>query len=562
MNRYFTERCILVRIARSVSTSVIGWNQRSEKVIQLLSRGVLSCLLFACLCVLPGCYFQNAVGQVEIVPTPEPDKKATPEVIPTPDGIAERIAKNTPDKKPVDYDSWPKPDVALFITGQQNGYIEPCGCTGLDKQKGGVARRMTMMKELQQKGWDLLPIDSGNQIRRSVPQASIKLSWSSEALKQMKYEAVGFGPDDMRLRELDLLQVAMADSPESATFVSGNVVLIDPDAMPSFKVVTRGKFKIGITTILDPAAIKNQLSEDVTISAPVEAAQKSLDKMNAAGANYRVLAFFGVDESNEEDAVELIKKVKGYDLVVVSGSHGEPTYQPARIEGTKTDMILTGYKGMYVGLVGLYDGRPMRYARVALTDKFSDAKEMRQLMGEYQEQLKQLGLDGLGLEPIPHSSGQEFVGSKSCKKCHELAYDIWESSDHFLATKHIVEPTQDRGDVARHFDPECLSCHVTGWIPQNYHPYESGFLALESGAHLTGNGCENCHGPGKKHVEVETQGSGASDAEKAKWRKEMDLPIDKARDHCMKCHDLDNSPEFGEPGAFEDIYWPEIEHNE
>src|SRR5688500_7441195 len=38
---------------------------------------------------------------------------------------------------------WPKPVVALVVTGQQMGYIEPCGCTGLENQKGGLARRHT-----------------------------------------------------------------------------------------------------------------------------------------------------------------------------------------------------------------------------------------------------------------------------------------------------------------------------------------------------------------------------------------------------------------------------------
>src|SRR5689334_17284064 len=32
---------------------------------------------------------------------------------------------------------WPKPDVALVFSGEQNGYLEPCGCAGLVNQKGG-----------------------------------------------------------------------------------------------------------------------------------------------------------------------------------------------------------------------------------------------------------------------------------------------------------------------------------------------------------------------------------------------------------------------------------------
>ena len=43
-------------------------------------------------------------------------------------------------------------------------------------------------------------------------------------------------------------------------------------------------------------------------------------------------------------------------------------------------------------------------------------------------------------------------------------------------------------------------------------------------------------------------------------RDSMKLPLEKAREQCMKCHDLDNSPDFHEEDAFEDVYWPEVEH--
>ena len=185
---------------------------------------------------------------------------------------------------------------------------------------------------------------------------------------------------------------------------------------------------------------------------------------------------------------------------------------------------------------------------------------MRQLMREYQEQLKDIGLEGLGLKPIRHSSGEKFVGTEACGKCHTTAYDIWQGTPHAEATDHIVSPPAERGDVARHFDPECISCHVTGWNPQEYYPYVSGYLSLDTTAHLTGNGCENCHGPGASHAAAEAEGSTVSEDVKLQLRESMKLPLSKARDKCMECHDLDNSPDFHEEGAFEDIYWPEVEH--
>ena len=42
----------------------------------------------------------------------------------------------------------------------------------------------------------------------------------------------------------------------------------------------------------------------------------------------------------------------------------------------------------------------------------------------------------------------------------------------------------------------------------------------------------------------------------------MRLPLrEKAKEHCMTCHDLDNSPDFHDEDAFEDIYWPQVEHD-
>ena len=68
------------------------------------------------------------------------------------------------------------------------------------------------------------------------------------------------------------------------------------------------------------------------------------------------------------------------------------------------------------------------------------------------------------------------------------------------------------------------------------------------------------HGPGKAHSDAEDANSGATDEEKKKLRLEMRLPYEKAKEHCMTCHDLDNSPDFHDEDAFEDIYWPQVEH--
>lgn len=456
--------------------------------------------------------------------------------------------------EPDAYLSWQVPDVALVITGNQHGYLEPCGCTGLDRQKGGVARRFTFLEQLRTAGWNLVPIDAGNQVRRFGSQPEMKFHSTSTALRAMDYKFVGMGPDDIRLGVGELISETVDDG---AVFASANVVLFsDPELMSQHRVIKSAGMKIGVTSVIDPSVLVSKLGDDVSVNPTVPATEAALKGMTADGATFMVLTYFG----DEDAAQKLVTEVAGFDLLVVTGGYGEPTYQAQSIAGSTTKMIVTGNKGMYAGLVGLSAGKPLEYARVPLTHKFADAPEMRDLMKNYQEQLRLIGLEKLGLRPIPHPSTEKFVGSKTCGECHTTAFDIWESSPHFDATASLVKPPKERSDIPRHFDPECISCHVTGWNAQNYYPYVSGYLSLEESAHLTGNGCENCHGPGASHVAAEREDSEVTEDQRDRLRLAMQLPLEKAREKCMECHDLDNSPDFHDKDAFEDIYWPEIEH--
>src|SRR5258705_13727249 len=121
-----------------------------------------------------------------------------------------------PERKKVDpiavngeiFVDWPKPDVALVFSGEQNGYLEPCGCAGLENQKGGLKRRFTFLKQLREKGWNLVAMDLGGQEIRTGVQALRKVDFTYSALIKMGYAAVGFGPGELRLGS-DLTQIVI-----------------------------------------------------------------------------------------------------------------------------------------------------------------------------------------------------------------------------------------------------------------------------------------------------------------------------------------------------------------
>jgi hypothetical protein len=216
---------------------------------------------------------------------------------------------------------------------------------------------------------------------------------------------------------------------------------------------------------------------------------------------------------------------------------------------------------MYVGVIGVFDDATdrLRYQRVPLDDRFPDSPDMLALLASYQDQLKEAGFEGLELRPIPHPGGRTFVGAQVCGECHTTAYSVWEKTPHAHALDSLTHPGE-RSEIPRHHDPECLSCHVTGWNPQKYYPYKSGYLSLKDTPLMHHNGCENCHGPGSAHVAAESGEGNLDQAAIDMLRASMRLSLEEAKtSKCMECHDLDNSPDFHKPGAF-DQYWMQVEH--
>jgi hypothetical protein len=270
-----------------------------------------------------------------------------------------------------------------------------------------------------------------------------------------------------------------------------------------------------------------------------------------------------------EESVALAKKYPQFNVVITSGGNPIPPDEPKKIEGSKTLFVEVGLKGMSAIVLGFYDDKttPVRYQRVVLDSRRSfldkakqgivsndpPPSEMKHLMDAFQNEIKEIGFEGLGLRASPHPQkeiGGKFVGSEKCKSCHEVSYKVWKKSLHSKAYKTLAEL-----GTPRNFDPECVSCHVIGWNPQRFFPYETGFQSKEKTPHLTDVGCESCHGPGENHCKAE---EGSDEAKMEKYRKAAVITkAESEKNQCRTCHDGDNSPDFN----FQK-YWPFIEHYE
>lgn len=451
---------------------------------------------------------------------------------------------------------WTKPRLALVFTGRQDGYFEPCGCAGKERMKGGLSRRHTMIRQLREQGWPLVVMDVGGLIKGFGKQTEVKFQVTVDALRTIGYDAINLGRNDLRLPAPLLLSVVAPAGQTESEFVSANVALFDfaSDQWTSrYRVVEAGGKRVGITAILGKGYQDEIRNPDLAFMDPAEALAKIVPELKGRADILVLLAYAPLEE-----AFELVKRFPEFTILATSDGPAEPPGSPRFVPDSHTLLVQVGEKGMTAVVVGIYDNpdQPFAYQRVILDSRYPDSPEMKQMMVTYQNQLESLGLEGLEIRPVPHPRREiqgDYVGSEKCANCHEKSYLIWKKSGHAKAWDTLVQL-----DPPRTFDPECISCHVTGWHPTRYFPYQSGFLSEKQTPHLINVGCESCHGPGGEHVAAEM----GSDIERqVRAAKAMVVTKEEAETsevhNCRNCHDLDNSPDFDFAK-----YWPLVEHYE
>lgn len=456
------------------------------------------------------------------------------------------------------FDGWGKPAFALVLSGEQHGYFEPCGCA--ENQSGGVSRRHDLIKQIQAKGWPLTSFDLGGTVNRSRPQTKLKFQTFLAAMKDMRYSVLNLGPEELKLGAADLLAYHAPDpkDPASLTFVSANVTLFaSPDlgTPVRFKVLTLGKHKVGVTSVLG-ASFRNEIAPaganvDITIDDPAKALPPILKELQAQQPDLLVLLSHGTLAEGKALATQFPQ----FAVVLTSGGAEDPEFDnPQKIK--QSLLVQVGHKGKYTGVVGFFPDDPqnrVRYELIKLTqDRFKDSDTMIEHMRFYQDLLMTSQLAETE-PPIKTESGAKFVGSKVCGECHTKAFAVWEKTGHAHAYDSLIKGRPEKAGkwVSRIHDPECLSCHTTGWHPQDVLRYVSGFESKEKTPHLLHNGCENCHGPGSKHIEL------LNDDKLEEARKAVRITVAESKKvQCYTCHDGDNSPKF----KF-DTFWEKIKHS-
>ena len=405
----------------------------------------------------------------------------------------------------------PQPSVLIY-TGAAYGKLKPCACSP-ETDMGGLLRRDTLLADLRNQYPRSLLVDAGGTFHEVNEQARLGAQALLEALRKLRYQTVAIGATDLVygrsfLEEhgADMLFVSNVRWKDAAGGLSQPRRVVELDGQ-----------KVELFALIDPADVYTGRQADIE----VEPIDKFLDQHAKPGV-LSIALLAGKRETAQ--AVLTHPRIE----IVINAFHAEDILdQPQYSFADGKVLAETGIFGSRVGLLRFtFRGEKLltvENKHYELDNKIVDGELIKPLYDWYDGEVKKLFLAKLAGKPAFDQEKSPYVGSETCGKCHKRSFRIWRAMNH----SHALESLKK---VNKHFDAECIACHVIGW------EQAGGFHSEQESPHLANVGCEACHGPGKAHVK--------------NWRVKM-TPF--TRNDCVRCHNAERSPAFKPEPSWEKI---------
>jgi mono/diheme cytochrome c family protein len=389
----------------------------------------------------------------------------------------------------------------LFIAGDFNGNLAPCGCSspmlGGIQRMGSALDTVTVEHRIFLVNGGLLP-PTPAKTPAEYRQRTMKAQTLAEASASLGVTAINLGLEEASQRVVEPVSRLSGRKLTTAS-------LSDPD-LPSS--VIKGPFAIvGMSaqfSALAAAAGKPEISWD-----------QALEGAKLAGHGHRLILMLRGDLNQARTLAEQLPEAE----LIVYSAQGTP---PAPERAGHTWLVSPGSEGR--ALLRIDDnGRSLApQTPMTLSPDFKDQKAVASVYRNYLQRVDEANL----LAFWPRTKTGAFVGTKSCISCHKEEGLTWLHSAHSHAYSDLLRQGHGR-------DPDCVSCHVTGLSST------AGFKSLAATPKLANVTCESCHGPGEAH------------AVQPKLVRLAKLDLQS----CVSCHSADNSPRF-DPQK----YWAKIAH--
>jgi len=376
------------------------------------------------------------------------------------------------------------PSVVVLYTGGTKSHLEPCGC--YQEQSGGLPRRASLVSKIRKHGIPTLLVDAGDLFDGTEAIDFQRCQVNLTVMSMIGYDAVALSQNDLDYGAAYLREQRAATS---VPFLGENDIYTQSSVVKPF-----GELSIAFISASNKAELPN----------------------------VDVLIALGTDPSEERSDADMI----------ISPEEAGPKQQmnsPIWVGSTPEGKTL-GFLALWVNA----DGALNRHhaAQLALTGDVDEDGSVRQLLTDFYRDVAQasehkpLFVNQL----LEQHSKNGYVSAAACRSCHEQEYLQWSATRHAFAFETLLKKE-------RYFDPNCVSCHTTGF------GYQTGFQIGDETSAFKGVQCETCHGPGKQHV---------GNPKKTNIRRASETSL------CLECHDTKHSPGFAEVVA---LHTKDVDHS-
>ncbi len=357
-------------------------------------------------------------------------------------------------------------------------------------------------------------MDAGDFFGVQGEQDSLKSGYMVHAMDLLGYDVVTLGE-----REFNFGQQYLLDSFKKTKIdvVSANIVYTDtkkPFVKP-YVIRKVCNVRVAFTGLISIDSKLRQLPGEraLEILDPVETAKKLVPELKGKADVIVLLSHLGLTAGQQ-----LTVQVPGIDVMVFG--HQAGLFRSI----VKTQEVITlrgGQQGQYIpqlhlavegGKITSFDGEV-----VILDDKVPADDTMNRAVDAFSNELNEKfaqknEVDAKRQEELTKAqmAGDHYLGEKTCRRCHEMEYQMYASQTHAHAFETLVKNQRDA-------TPECLPCHVVGMGSAG------GFVTRQATPDLVNVQCENCHGMGTRHPQA-------------------DAIV--GPDVCMTCHTAAQSPNF------------------
>jgi len=386
-----------------------------------------------------------------------------------------------------------------------------------------VARRATYLDQVWNEGLPVLLVDAGDLFGRRQQVEMEQTRFLCEVTQSFGYDAIGLGEWDLNYG-LEFLEEMIREY--KLPFTSANVRFPDSGEpiLPPYLIVEKGGIRFGIISVLDPEKkIATMAAHDPVFDVrdPVATLRELIPEIRQQAQTIVLLSHM-----EDKGTEALLKEVQGVDIAVVGH-----TYRKFDNERALGDVALLSavHEGRYLGRADLsLDSEGVLQAFsvevTAMDEKIADDPVVLEKVEAFKARLEEFRLALRGDHQQVKGSDQEsFLSERSCRKCHEDAWETLKETRHQSALASL-------GKKGQTLNPDCLVCHVVGY------EYKGGYDDRPPGNRLGNVQCEACHGYGTEHSRDGKYGKRAASS-------------------CTQCHDKENSPNFDFA-----TYWEKIKH--